>query len=224
MRLILRSITNETSTVVTYRFTPESPLHWLAGQSIRLEVPGEYGFEERRFTIVTAPYEGDIAITTKLSDSDFKQALSNLQPNDIARGYAIEGDFTWRPSKAKPVFIASGIGVTPYISILKQLAYEHKPLNIDMWYANRGSEFPFEQLLGALQVANPGFLVRYRADQRIHFDHILTERNRSDLADIYISGPSSMVAAVSEQCLHYGIPESRIITDWFTGRIGWEHS
>jgi NAD(P)H-flavin reductase len=52
---------------------------WTAGQSIKLEVPGPYGPLEHRFSISSAPHEGIVAITTRLSGSSYKNSLAALR-------------------------------------------------------------------------------------------------------------------------------------------------
>src|SRR4051812_31124969 len=71
MHLLFESAHNVTGDVTTFTFRPEAPLMWTAGQSIKLEVPGPYGPLEHRFSISSAPHEGIVAITTRLSGSSY---------------------------------------------------------------------------------------------------------------------------------------------------------
>ena len=66
MRLIFLGRQPEADGAVSFRFTPVEPLVWIAGQSIKIELPAGYGTEERRFTIAAPPIKEDI-ITTRIA-------------------------------------------------------------------------------------------------------------------------------------------------------------
>src|SRR4051812_34255965 len=71
---------------------------WLAGQyqTYVLKQAGEAkGDNQRFFTIAAAPSEGEIHISTRVTESKFKQALNALQPGETIEAHGIEGDFTW---------------------------------------------------------------------------------------------------------------------------------
>ena len=92
---------------------------WQAGQYQTYELPqveGDEKAKKRFFTIAAAPSEGEFHISTRVSDSAFKQALNSLQPGDEIEAHDIEGDFTWETDE-RVVLVAGGIGVTPYRSI-----------------------------------------------------------------------------------------------------------
>lgn len=85
---------------------------------------------KRWFTISSAPFEGIMQITTRMTDSSFKQALATLPEGghlDLL-GPAI-GRFTWQDTEKPVVFVAGGIGVTAFHSILRQRAHDQLPLN-----------------------------------------------------------------------------------------------
>ncbi len=82
-----------------FRFKPSQPLAWTAGQFIRVELPHDDPDDEgikRWFTISSAPYEGIVQITTRVTDSTFKQALAALP---VGGGLHLieepDGDFIW---------------------------------------------------------------------------------------------------------------------------------
>ena len=78
MRLILEEKYHEIADVWVFRFRPETPMQWSPGQFMRFEIPHDKPDAkgiERWFTISSAPYEGVIQITTRISSSTLKQAL-----------------------------------------------------------------------------------------------------------------------------------------------------
>ncbi len=199
-------------------FGPAEPVDWIAGQSIRLEIGGE----ERRFSIVSAPFEQHIAIATRPSDSRFKQLLANLTPGDMIDGYGIEGDFLWEADNQKNILLASGIGITPYMSMLKQLHHDRRPISARLVYANRDEAFVFGDELRKLAAGQPELEVGFLSGQRLGRD--IAMRLAAKLAGntVYVSGPEAMVREVSEHLLAAGVPETRLRQDLFTGRAGWD--
>ena len=118
--------------VWAFRFQPSELLTWTAGQYVRVELLHENPDEEgtkRWFTNSAAPYEGIMQITTRVTGSTFKQALSKLEEGvELQLIENPEGDFVWQNSDLPIVFVAAGIGVTPFHSILKERVHDQLPL------------------------------------------------------------------------------------------------
>lgn len=104
--------------VWAFHFQPTEPLVWTAGQFVRVELPHDNPDEQgtkRWFTNSAAPHEGIMQITTRVTDSTFKQALAKLVEGDELQLIENpEGDFVWQDSKLPIIFVAGGIGVTPF--------------------------------------------------------------------------------------------------------------
>ncbi len=79
-------------------------------------------------------------LTTRFApkSSSFKKALKNLRRGDAVEAHDLEGDFVMDDSKKTFVFIAGGIGITPFRAILLDLDYNKKPLNVQLLYAMKG--------------------------------------------------------------------------------------
>lgn len=200
---------------VTFVFEPNGPITWQAGQSIRLELPTLIGSSEHRFTISSAPFERHIAITTRPSDSDFKQALFALTPGQVIAANGLEGSFTWQESAHPLLFVAAGIGVTPFRAMLAQRIHDSLPANATLLYASR--EYIFADDFATWQKANSGLRVEHIADRRVVLADILVHDTPDRL--IYISGPSVMVDELSAALVASGVTNARIKRDWFTGNI-----
>ncbi|MCI4372194.1 MAG: hypothetical protein L3K02_00900 [Thermoplasmata archaeon] len=115
----------ESPTAMTFRFaTKGSGFEYLSNQAIRLSLPGvddPWG-AVRTFSLSSSPSETDaIAVTCKITDTPFKQALSRLVPGDTAEVVGPLGSFLFdgaRPS----VYIAGGIGISPFRGMLRYAA------------------------------------------------------------------------------------------------------
>src|SRR5262249_55836163 len=119
---------------------------------------------DRWFTNSAAPFENHVRITTRQAterSSTFKQKLFNLQPGKSIEFSVVTGDFIVADPEKSYVFIAGGIGVTPFRSILKQLGHDKKPINVTLLYANRDQNIVFKDELEAIAATNPSFIIHY---------------------------------------------------------------
>lgn len=215
MQLRLDTTIPQMQDISTFIFTPVERVHWEAGQSIKIEVAGTYGPIEHRFTISGAPHTQKIAITTRNSGSAYKKRLFALRPGDEVRAFAIEGDFTWKESSLPKIWIAAGIGITPFYAMLQDRAHKKLPLDATLFYSSR--EPVFKDELDALASRHTEFQFIY-SPQHITAQHILDQPNSLERL-IYVSGPSAMVDEVSSALLHSGIEKNQLVRDWFTGRL-----
>lgn len=208
MRLMFQTSQPEMGDVHSYFFVPEQPQQWQAGQSIKIELPGTYEPQERRFTIASAPHEGHIRITTRQTGSSFKNQLAALQPGDVVSAFNIDGDFVWRDHPQPSVFIAMGIGITPYRSMLLARHHAGLPLHAQLMYAARDG-FVFKDELDAL----PAELTTHYVPRRLTAADIPQTNGL-----IYICGPLAAVDELSEQLLTT-IPPEQLVRDWFHGQV-----
>jgi ferredoxin-NADP reductase len=212
MQIIFAGNRHEAGDVWSFDFVPAAPLMWEAGQSARFEITGPYGPIEKRFTIAAPPSGGVITLTTRLSGSDYKDSLNALQPGDKAQLYGIEGDFAWRESPAPHVFVAGGIGITPFYALLAERAAQNLPLNATLLYSNHDEHIPFKPQLNAWQ--KNGLTVNY-FDRRITVDDVLPRAKDY----IYLAGSTQMASTLSAGLRDAGIVPAKLIWDEFTGRL-----
>jgi ferredoxin-NADP reductase len=215
MQLRFESAKQEVEGIQTFSFTPEEPLSWVAGQSIKIEVPGPYGPLEHRFTISSPPHEGVISITTRLSGSSYKNSLAKLQKGDSVQAYGLEGIFIWRDSDAPLLFVAGGVGVTPFHAILKQRVHDNLPIPVTLIYRAPAEGILFGGEFDAWQKSHAEFTVQYLTDEHLTAAHLPEPEKHL----IYLSGPSAMVDDISAALIVQGVPETQLVRDWFTGRL-----
>lgn len=202
-----------------FRFKPEGDFTWTAGQYIRVELPHDNPDEEgtkRWFTNSAAPFEGIMQITTRISNSTFKQALSRLEPGDSLQLIEDpEGDFVWQDSDLPIVFVAGGIGVTPFRSILKQRAHDGLPLDVTLVYGSRTPDVPFKDEIEAWQAADPSLKVHYAVGTPLTAESLAEIVPGLNQSLVYVSGPEPMVQALSSDLAQHGLPEDQLKRDEF---------
>lgn len=214
--LKLVSTYDEVGNIRTFVFETGG-LSWLAGQYqtyILNQVEGNEDEKKRFFTIASAPSEGEIHISTRVTDSKFKQALNALQPGDSVETRDLEGDFIWEEADVPVVLVAGGIGVTPYRSMLLERHALGKPLNCTLVHFNREEAIPFRDEFEKLAAEHPELKLVYIVGQPITADAILQAAPEAAERVTYLSGPEPMVDAVGEDLQKRGV---NLKQDWFPG-------
>lgn len=210
---------------ISFIFEAPAGFNWKAGQFMHYTLPHENPDErktERWFTISSAPFEKNVVITTRISagnGSTFKNNLVNLPIGSGIDSDGPEGDFVLGdPSGKEFVFIAGGIGITPYHSILMDLDNKKMDFNINLIYANRTADAVFKDELNALALKHKNLKIHYIIDP----DKLSIEKIKELVPDFkkpvfYLSGPEPMVESFEKILIGEGIAEERLIRDYFPG-------
>ncbi|HLZ14940.1 MAG TPA: SRPBCC domain-containing protein [Candidatus Saccharimonadales bacterium] len=217
IRLRLKEKVNIVGNAWSFRFEPSAPLHWTAGQYIWVELPHDNPDAEgtrRWFTISAAPYEGVVEITTRITPTTFKQALNNLPAGgELELLEKPDGDFVWQETDLPRVFVAGGIGITAFHSILKQRVHEQKPIPVTLFYGNRDEQIPFKAELEAWAAEHPEFHVQYLTGMPLTADAVAELQPDINTSLVYISGPEAMVKALGDQLIANGLPQAQLRLD-----------
>jgi len=222
MQLALTQKRNETSDVVSFIFQPEAGFSWKAGQYLTLVVPHDNPDEhgtEHLFTIASAPFEGVVQITTRLTGSTFKKALNDLPIGSTLKAKDLDGDFVLDNPSGDYVLIAGGIGITPIHSILKQLDHEGKQIQATLLYGNRTEEAVFKDELAQFSTKNPGLTIQYIISPE-QINETVVQKFVPDISSptYYISGPEPMVETLEKTFAEkLGLSEEQMIRDYFPG-------
>lgn len=208
----------------------------MPGQYTELTLPIEHPDERGQkhwFTLSSAPGQELVSITTKYAGDDkssmFKKYLfHDLKPGDEVDLAEPEGDFVLPEDTSVPlVFIAGGIGITPFHSMLEWVAANGQRRDITFLYAVRAeSEIIFQDTFKRAGV-EPILVVSEPSDtwsgERGQLDggkRILELAKPANNALIYLSGPEPMVMSLKDSLMKNGISEQRLITDDFPGYSG----
>lgn len=239
MKLKLVDKINTEANTVSFFFKPEEDLNFKPGQFLHYFIanphPDDRG-ENRFFSVASAPFEGLIRLTTKFSPdgSGFKQDLRKLQIGDSIKASIPKGSFSLNDTKGEYVFIAGGMGITPFRSILLDLDHRNIPLNIKLLYANKTHDALFKDELETLAAKHPEFKIYYIISEGQVTKQKLTENitllpGKVDKTLIqslipnlkspvyYISGPESMVETLEQVVWDMGIPKEQTKRDYYPG-------
>ncbi len=130
---------------MTFYFSKPSGLRHQAGQSLLLTLvaPPETDGEgnSRTFTIASAPHERELMIATRMRDTAFRRALKTARAGTAASIDGPDGDMVLHDDAARPgVFLAGGIGITPFLAIARHAVKQRLPHRLYLSYANRRAE------------------------------------------------------------------------------------
>lgn len=225
MKLKMVEKRQETKDVFSFVFEPEEPVLWDAGQYMFYKIlhdKQDSRGDTRIFTISSAPYQKKIMLTTRYlfeESSSFKKALFTKEIGESIEGLRISGYFTVQQADDKMVFIAGGIGITPFHSILLELENKKSIKDIILIYSNKREEdVIFKDTLDRLNQQHSGLKIFYifspqRCDQKMMKEVVPEIENRT----YYLSGPTRLIKAVEEDLVLLNVPKERIKKDYFPG-------
>jgi ferredoxin-NADP reductase len=236
LTLRLKEKTQIAPDIYEFVFTPERKFAFAAGQYMEWTLghgdPDSRG-NRRYFTLASAPTEGDLKLGVKFSKkpSSFKKALLTIDGDREIVASQLAGDFVL-PSdpRQKCVFIAGGIGITPFRSMIKYLLETHQRRSIVLFYANkRAEEIVYKEVFD-------------RAEKELGLKTIYTVTDKRNLPPywdgkvgritpqwikkyvpgykncvFYLSGPIGMINSFKETLRLLGIKSSQIKVDYFSG-------
>src|SRR5688572_20817059 len=134
-----------------------------AGQSVLLKLidPPETDAQgdARTFTIASAPHEAELMIATRMRDTAFKRVLKTASMGRAVTIDGPNGEMVLHDDTARPaVFLAGGIGITPFLAMARHAANERLPHRLYLFYSNRRPEdAAFLPELQKMEQLNPNY-------------------------------------------------------------------
>lgn len=186
----------------------------------------------RYFSIASSPNEKEIMIIVKFysPSSSYKNALFSLETSDKVVAAQLAGDFTLPIDPSVPlVFIAGGVGISPFRSMIQYLIDTKQQRNIILLYANRSpEEIAFAETFTSARDYGVKTIYILTDEMQIPPDwayekgHITEDMIRKNIPDFmartfYTSGPQPMVQGVEETLAKIGVSSDKMRHDFFPG-------
>ena len=183
----------------------------------------------RHISVVTSPTErGVLGLCTRLRDTAFKKTLAELEVGDEVEVEEPKGNFVLPEDTSRPyVFVAGGIGITVFRSMLRYIGGTGEPYSVTLVYSNRDREStPFLEELQELERTLPNFRLVLTMTQDEGWEgerrYIGAELLRDHLGDLeaptyLVAGPPAMVESVVDELASAGVPEEQLLPDRFSG-------
>lgn len=216
--------------ISTFWFRPEAELRYEPGQFIELYLPharaDERG-ERREFSLSSSPHEPLIAITTNFdfeNGSTFKRELRKLKPGERVAVNEPMGDFVLPKDTSIPlVFVAAGLGCTPYVGMIKWLIERDEQRQIQLIYSvSQPGDFIFQDLwrnyrLDFIPVVTSPTADWHGETGRITASKLLELIDPVDDKLIYLAGPQSLIEPLFNDLLATGLTRAQVLLDYFPG-------
>jgi ferredoxin-NADP reductase len=213
----------------------------LLGEQVEF-TPGQYFFvtlldppyddergPRRHFSVVTSPNDGTLGFCTRLRDSAFKRSLVELPIGAQVEVEEPKGNFLLPEDTTQDyVFLAGGIGITVFRSMLRYIAQQELPHRVTLLYSNRDRDStPFLDELSQLEQARTNLQLvltmtddpSWSEETRRIGPELLRDHLARDLSfyTYLAAGPPAMVNAVVETLHNTHVPEERVSADRFSG-------
>ncbi len=219
----------------TFAFVPNRQVAFTPGQYMEWTLPHkntDARGNRRYFSIGSSPTEKELLLGVKFYNpsSSYKKALANIQQGDEIVAAQLAGDFTLPKDLTKPLaFIAGGIGIVPFRSMIKFISDKNLKADIVLLYADHApGDFVFTDIFqeaaknGARTIYTLTDLTQVPADWRWEKGYVTADMIQRQIPDFqkrifYLSGPQLMVDRYAATLRELGLPRSQIKQDFFPG-------
>jgi ferredoxin-NADP reductase len=204
------------------------------GQYFHVTLPN-LGYEDdkglrRHITVVTSPNEkGVLGFATRMRDSAFKRTLRELPVGSEVEVEPPKGKFGLPDDPSRPlVFVAGGIGITVFRSMLRYIHEEQLSYRMTLIYSNRDRESTaFLDELRELEHALPDFRLvltmtqdpgweeeTRKVDAEFVQDYVGDDLNQFTFM---VAGPPAMAEGVQGALAEAGVREENVIVERYSG-------
>ncbi len=226
---LIESKIEEAPGVVTLVMTHENgdiPT-FVAGQYITVYVPELSTPEGKAYSISSAPHEQSFSITVR-AIGEFSKYLCARSPGESIQASLPYGFFCPESGESDIVMVASGIGITPFRSMLRDIALKNPKRRVCLFHSIRvSSDAVFRQELHDLKNKLPNFSMFHfvtrensgtipgAAHRHIELDDILPHVLSPTTTEFLICGSISFTRDLWRALRHANVPEDHVYTEAF---------
>ncbi|HWA52095.1 MAG TPA: oxidoreductase [Patescibacteria group bacterium] len=216
-----------TSDIYDFVFVSNKKINFTAGQYL------EWTFghkntdsrgNRRYFTISSSPTENDLRIGIKFPKrvlSSYKKQLLEMKNGDKIIAGNLAGDFTLKENaERKLVFVAGGIGVTPYRSIIKYLIDKKEKCDVVLVYFEKNKrEMVYKDVFKEAKKKIGLKIIYFETEKQGHMIGTDIKKEIPDYKDriFYLSGPHGMVTGFQKELNNIGLSKQNVKVDYFPG-------
>lgn len=212
--------------VYDFVFATDRPIKFTPGQYMEwtYEHPNTDDRGNRRYlSLASSPTESNIRVGIKFENppSSYKRNLFSMTGNQKIVAGQLIGDFILPKDPTKKlVFIAGGIGITPFRSMIKYLIDKGERRDIVLFYVAKNSDdFVYKDVLedARTKLGIRTFYIASSVSGRLDANGIARSVPDYGTRTYYLSGSHTVVISFEEALKNLGIPKKQIVTDYFPG-------
>lgn len=197
-------------------------LDFKPGQFAFVEVEGKGWNEPHPFTISSAPGEDRLRFTMKVLGDWTRKVREELQPGGKVQVRGPYGRFDAQNAGPKQIWLAGGIGLTPFLSMIRAME-KGDPRQIHLVYAAREAQdaiFLDELKARAAELGNVTLVPLFSDEGNFARVDIMKQKlpDPLDSYDYFMCGPKPMVDGLMGDLRKAGVPRARIHTEAFEFR------
>lgn len=234
-KLLLKNKKQLSSDTYEFAFAKQKELNFIPGQYMEWTLPHENADSRgnrRYFSISSSPTEDKVSLAVKFykPSSSYKKELINFQNENLITASQVAGDFVLPKNLKTPlVFIAGGVGIAPFRSMIQYIIDKNLSADIILVYTNRTPDdilfsdiFEKASQNGIKTIYNLTDLKTVPKDWQGTTGYITAESIQKEITDYknryyFLSGPQLMVQRFEQTLLDAGVGKSKIKTDFFPG-------
>ena len=196
-------------------------LSFAAGQFVFLALGGPGAWERHPFSVSSAPTDSRVELTIKAAGDYTRELYDKLRPGVPAKLAGPFGGFDYRQGGHAQIWIAGGIGITPFISWIRSIDGEFDR-DVDFYYSV--AHFDDALYLDEIQKAkdlHPSLrlhLVCADTDGLLRANEVISAASPHTKPWVYMCGPPPMMKTFSKELRRFGVPTKRVRWEQFGGR------
>ena len=209
------------TTLDVYLKAVGTPLTFEPGQFVFLAFGGTNGWQRHPFSVASAPTDPRLQVSIRAVGDYTEELYDTLQPGTPATAAGPFGAFDYRHGGDQQIWIAGGMGITPFLSWIRSLNDDFDR-DVTFYYSvNHAAEAIGTDEIDAAAAAHPtlhAYLVDSSKDGFLTADTVLGGGSNNAEAWVYMCGPPAMMDAMSKGFENAGIARNRIRWEQFNIR------
>jgi predicted ferric reductase len=208
--------------VVEISFKPKKPFEYKAGQFCFVGFDdNSLGQETHPYSFVSAPHQDVIKMGIK-NLGDYTKKLPGLKTGALAKIEGPFGIFNYENACfKKQIWIAGGIGITPFVSMAEDLLHRGADYDVDLFYAVNEKEDAvyLDRLQDIAKELDGAFKVHtnyFEKDGFLTADKVKEVVKSFDKKNIFVCGPPKMMEMIKKGCAELGVDPATIRSEEFS--------
>ena len=199
-------------------------MNFAPGQFAMLFLKALDGWHRHPFTITTSPGDEDLRFAIKALGDGTAQLPDAIQPGIPAVIGGPFGRFSHAKGTTRQLWVAGGIGVTPFLSWLRALDQRPPRGRVDFFYSSPDPDMPYADEISELAARCNLVEVHFFDSRRGHLtaEQILAEAGGTTAppgqVSVFLCGPAGMIRTLHSGFRRLGVPSRHIYREYFDWR------